>query len=239
MTERLVLLPGWSYSTAVLQPLADRLQALGGDWLRVELAELPALDDPRHWVDELNARLPADSWLGGWSLGGMLAAKLAMRRGKDCHGLITLASNACFVRRNDWPTAMSAEQFADFREGVANAPAAALKRFDLLAVRDADEPRALVRRLAARPESSAGLLAGLDCLARLDLRVGLREWPGPQLHLLGGRDALVPRQAAQALRQFFPGARVELLENASHALPLSHADQAAQIIHSHIEEAHR
>ena len=235
MNERLVLLPGWSYPATVLRPLAETLH---NDALRVELAELPTSDEWLHWLDELDARLPMDCWLGGWSLGGMLAAQLAARRGAACRGLITLASNACFVRRDAWPTAMPMEQFADFHEGIANAPTAALKRFDLLAVREADEPRALVRRLADRPWPMAGLLAGLDCLAQLDLRSALRDWQGPQLHVLGGRDALVPRQVAAALREQVPGARVELLEDASHALPLSHADQAAALILAHIQEAH-
>ena len=236
MTERLVLLPGWSYPAAVLQPLAG---ALHGDALRVELAELPALEDPQQWLDELDARLPPDCWLGGWSLGGMLAAELAARRGAACHGLITLASNACFVQREDWPVAMPAAQFADFRDGVAAAPAAALKRFDLLAVRDADEPRALARQLAARGDSSAALLAGLDCLAQLDLRAALREWAGPHLHLLGGRDALVPREVARALGELAPNARIELLDDASHALPLSHAAQTAAAILAFIKETSR
>lgn len=238
MTERLVLLPGWSYPAALLEPLAAALHSQAGR-LRVKLAELPARDDPHAWLDELDARLPDDCWLGGWSLGGMLAAELAARRGAGCRGLITLASNACFVRRDDWPCAMPAEQFADFREGVAQAPAAALKRFDLLVVRGADEPRALARRLAARDAANADLLAGLDCLARLDLRAGLGGWSGPRLHLLGGRDALVPRQAARALGDRLPGARIELLDDASHALPLSHAERAAALIHAFIEEARR
>lgn len=235
MTERLVLLPGWSYPAAVLQPLA---QALHGAALRVELAELPVLDDPQGWLDELDARLPGDCWLGGWSLGGMLATALAARRAKACRGLITLASNACFVQRDDWPAAMPAAQFADFREGLVAAPAATLKRFDLLAVRDADAPRALVRRLAVRAEAPAGLLAGLDCLASLDLRPALGEWRGPRLHLFGDRDALVPVQAAQALREQYPDSSVAQLD-ASHALPLSHADQAAAAILSFIKEASR
>lgn len=237
MTERLLLLPGWSYPAALLEPLAAALRQHAGGGLRIELAELPQTDDADRWLDELDARLPDDCWLGGWSLGGMLAAALAARRGACCRGLITLASNACFVRRDGWPWAMPAEQFAAFREGIAQAPAAALKRFDLLVVRAADEPRALARRLAVRAEAAPGLLAGLDCLARLDLRAALQGWPGPRLHLLGGRDALVPGQAAEALRGLLPDARIERLEDASHALPLSHADRAAALIHAFIEDA--
>ena len=40
-------------------------------------------------------------WLGGWSLGGMLASELARRRGDHCCGLLTLASNPSFVSRAD------------------------------------------------------------------------------------------------------------------------------------------
>lgn len=239
MAERLVLLPGWSYPATLLAPLAGALNSCAGGGLKVELAELPALDDPQDWLDALQTSLPNDCWLGGWSLGGTLAGALAARRGAHCRGLITLASNACFVQRDGWPCAMPAEQFESFREDVARTTAAALKRFDLLVVRDADEPRALARRLAMRPEPVPGLLAGLDCLARFDLRAGLRKWPGPQLHLLSGRDALVPRKAALALREQLPSARVELLDDASHALPLSHADQAAMLIHTFIKEARR
>ena len=29
--------------------------------------------EPRDWLLELDERLPADCWLGGWSLGGLVA----------------------------------------------------------------------------------------------------------------------------------------------------------------------
>ena len=82
MTERLILLPGWGLDSALLQPLAEAL----GDQLRVEWCELPALTSAAvdDWLDELDARLPQDCWLAGWSLGGMLATALAARRGARC-----------------------------------------------------------------------------------------------------------------------------------------------------------
>ncbi len=115
---RLTLLPGWGLGPAALQPLVAALNEQG---LPTELAELPALEsaDPEVWLDELDARLSADCWLGGWSLGGMLAGALAARRGARCPGLVTLASTACFVARADWPSAMAADTFAAFRAGAA------------------------------------------------------------------------------------------------------------------------
>ena len=83
MRDRLTLLPGWAYGPAALEPLAELLREREPR-LQVEIAPLPALEQPGAWLDELDARLPSDSWLAGWSLGGMLATQLAARRGDDC-----------------------------------------------------------------------------------------------------------------------------------------------------------
>ncbi|MAE22854.1 MAG: transporter, partial [Pseudomonas sp.] len=109
MRETLILLPGWGLDGALLQPLA---KALGGD-MQVQVSALPRLSSAAaaDWLDELDTRLPHDCWLAGWSLGGMLAAALAARRGERCRGLITLVSNACFVASAAWPTAMPAQTY--------------------------------------------------------------------------------------------------------------------------------
>ena len=140
---KLILLPGWGLGPAALQPLVAALDAEAG--LSVELAALPALttSDPAIWLDELDARLPSDCWLGGWSLGGMLAVALAARRGKRCAGLVTLASNARFVADEHWPNAMAAATFAAFRAGCAADAAATLKRFAMLCAQGCAEARAL------------------------------------------------------------------------------------------------
>ncbi|NVL52936.1 alpha/beta fold hydrolase [Pseudomonas syringae pv. actinidiae] len=95
MRDRLFLLPGWGLGVSPLEPLAAALRGLD-EHLRVEIEPLPDIDscDVPDWLDELDANLPDDAWLGGWSLGGMLAAELAARRGEGCCGLLTLASNA-------------------------------------------------------------------------------------------------------------------------------------------------
>lgn len=104
MRNRLVLLPGWGLGTASLEPLAASLRAQDTR-LQIELMPLPELDhsDVQGWVDHLDRKLPSNVWLGGWSLGGMLASALAKQRGDYCCGLLTLASNPSFVARPDWP----------------------------------------------------------------------------------------------------------------------------------------
>ena len=236
--NRLILLPGWGLGPAALQPLVSALNAQG---LPTELAELPALDssDPAAWLAELDARLPVDCWLGGWSLGGMLATALAARRGARCSGLLTLASNACFVARAGWPQAMDEPTFAAFRAGCAADAAATLKRFAMLCAQGCGDARALGRQLqqGLPAQDSERLLAGLDVLAALDNRAALANFAGPQLHLLADADALVPAEAAEALLALLPAGEVDLLESSGHACVLEQPQALAALLAEFVREA--
>lgn len=233
MRDQLVLLPGWGLGTAPLEPLAAALRGLDQS-LTVEIQPLPVLTSnaPTDWLDALDALIPPDVWLGGWSLGGMLAAELAARRAGRCSGLVSLASNSCFVARQDWPCAMPADSFRDFRDGCARDPAQTLKRFGLLCSQGAKDPRGLARRLAAddSPLPAEALLAGLHVLGALDTRAALQAFSGPQLHLFAGGDGLVPYSAASALLALLPDVEVGVLEQASHAFVLERPHEVATSI---------
>lgn len=239
MRDRLILLPGWGLGSAPLEPLAAALQGLN-ERLHVHIEVLPELAsaDPDEWLDELDASLPQDCWLGGWSLGGMLAASLAARRGEHCCGLVTLASNACFVARADWSEGMPMATFTAFREGCQSDPEATLKRFALLCAQGAAEPRALGRMLAAGAPMprAAFLLAGLDLLEALDTRRALQQFRGPQLHLLAAGDALVPVAVSGALLGLQPDIEVGVLEAASHAFALERPHEVAAAIQAFLSE---
>ncbi|MDM8350809.1 alpha/beta fold hydrolase [Pseudomonas sp. sp1636] len=240
MRDRLILLPGWGLGSTPLEPLAEALRGLDSR-LRVEIEPLPLLDsgDPVDWLDELDANLPQDAWLGGWSLGGMLASELAARRGERCAGLLTLASNARFVAAPTWPGAMAAETFALFRQGCATDARATLKRFALLCAQGAADPRGLSRLLlGAAPQHRTGdLLAGLDVLAALDTRGALQAFVGPQLHLFAGDDGLVPAAAAAALLALLADVEIGLIDNASHAFALERPHEIAAAIQAFLHEA--
>lgn len=240
MRDRLILLPGWGLGTAPLEPLAAALRGLDPR-LHVEIEPLPLLDssDPADWLDQLDANLPQDAWLGGWSLGGMLVAELAARRGEHCAGLLTLASNLRFVAEPDWPAAMPREAFDAFRQGCASDAPATLKRFALLCAQGAADARGLSRQLlGAAPQPQAEpLLAGLDLLAALDTRAALQAFVGPQLHLFAGADALVPAGAASALLELLPDIEIGLIDRASHAFPLERPHEVAAAIQGFLHEA--
>lgn len=237
MRETLTLLPGWGLDGALLQPLA---KALGGD-MQVQVPALPRLSSAAaaDWLDELDTRLPHDCWLAGWSLGGMLAAALAARRGERCRGLITLASNACFVASAVWPTAMPAQTHAAFHEGCQHNGSATLKRFAMLCAQGGADVRALSRQLQGHlvTGDEPALLAGLRLLASLDNRATLTAFSGPQLHLLAEQDALVPGAVASELLALLPAGEVDVLEDCGHAFVLEQADVLAALMLDFIREA--
>lgn len=190
----LVLWPGWGFGAAVWS-------AAGPDWLEalrqmgpvtlLEVDDLGEADLNGPLWEALLDHLPQRAvWLG-WSLGGMLAAELAARHPHRCQALFTIASNASFVTRPDWPWAMPEHQFEAFRARMEAAPERTWRRFLTLCVQhdgtaeSGGDHRALLSLLHAvqpqplgSPSSCAdSILRGLDWLALLDIRRALADGP--------------------------------------------------------------
>ncbi|MDG2970849.1 alpha/beta fold hydrolase [Pseudomonas extremaustralis] len=239
MRDRLILLPGWGLGVSPLEPLAAALQGLDAH-LRVQIEPLPLLasSDLEEWLDELDATLPDNAWLGGWSLGGMLASELAARRGERCCGVFTLASNPCFVAHEGWPNAMPVETFDGFLAGCRADFQATLKRFGLLCAKGAEDPRGLSRLLVSGAPNLpvSVLISGLELLAKLDTRAALQAFRGPQLHLFAGLDGLVPAEAASDLLALLPDVEIGVIEQAGHAFLLEAPHGVAAAIQAFLHE---
>ena len=240
MREQLILLPGWGLGSLPLEVLVEALRGLAPQ-LQVTIEALPELEsgEPRDWLLELDERLPPHTWLGGWSLGGMLASELARKRGDHCCGLLTLASNPSFLARPDWPHGMAEDTFGTFLDGCRNHTQVTLKRFRTLCSDGALQPRTLLRQLGVGvPDTDPLYLAtGLEVLAKLDTREALQAYGGPQLHLFAGSDALVPAEAAKALSELLPDVEVGLVEDSSHAFLLEYPQELAAGIKSFLHES--
>ncbi len=220
MSNSLVLLPGWGLGIEPLGILQIALECEEND-LQVQLEPLPEIDSsvPGHWLDELDARLPDGCWLGGWSLGGMLATELAARRQDRCAGLIAMAANSRFVASEDWPHGMPPADFADFMQRCEKNPAATLRRFARLCTKGGDDAEHYAQLIISSTPSQTvnSLMNGLRVLAALDVREAITAYQGPQLHMFGDSDALVPEEAASGIQseiRFMGGCHAFQMEQA-------------------------
>lgn len=228
MPDLVTLLPGWGFGPEVMRPLQQALQQRLPD-TGIAVQSLPELPDAEDWLDWLDRRIPAGSWLIGWSLGGTLATVLAARRGQDTAGLVTVACNPCFVQRADWPHAMEKTVFSAFCQGCHDEPHATRLRFSLLCAQGERSPRHLSRSLQMMMPAAASevMTAGLQWLQQ-DVRPALTQFSGPILSLFAAHDALVPVTAAAEVARL-SGASIEI-HSTGHALLFSAADTVARSI---------
>src|SRR5690625_2385334 len=249
----LVLLHGWAADRRTWQPLAEKLS----ESFDVQTLDLPGFgDSPAEagesteapdrlaaTLERLAAALPERCVLVGWSLGGMLATLLAQRLSERIAGLITIASNACYVVRPDWPNAMPLDTFESFRAAFVDNAAACLKRFAVLQAHGDDESRVVTRQLREWQHLPDGpqqvaWSESLDLLRALDLRSALQVLEVPSLHLFGAGDALVPVAAAsdfptQGHRQ------VHIMEGCGHAPHISQPRRVAGLMEAFLADVTR
>lgn len=187
----LLIVNGWSAQAALW---SEFIQLLPKDW-SVRVLDLDQAGDVEFWCQRIEAQLFTPSLILGWSLGGALATEyLARTAHPNCVGLVTVATNPCFVVRDDWPCAMPDAVFAEFSALVEVENLNALvRRFRFLLTQDRSE---LSRLKALYNEESlpsiAVLQSGLALLKTLDVRARLPQLKIPHLSAFGTDDALVP-----------------------------------------------
>lgn len=231
----LVLVHGWGHNSTVWQSLIDELDGR----FRIHLLDLPGYGagqdeqntDEQAWtleglLDEfVNLPIGSAIWCG-WSLGGMLAAYHAACYPTRVRGLLTIASNACFVQRNDWLTAMPQLDYERFEQSLHDDSKATLGRFLGLIAQGSDTARSDLRTLKGCVKQVQAdeqtLVSSLNLLHELDTRPALASLAMPQCHLFGEHDALVPVSSAPAVGLLNGRADIRVVEGAGHALFLSH-----------------
>lgn len=239
-----VLIHGWGSDRALWQAL---LAHLPGEAL---LLDLPGFGPATHesagvwqqYVDAMAARLPQRCILLGWSLGGMLATQLAAQAPGRVEALITLATNPCFVVREDWPEAMTTEVFAQFCESFEAQPVKTWTRFCALQSQGDIARKAVQQTLKQQSPPVDEVVPAwrqlLRWLEQIDTRPILRALSCPHLHLYGEGDGLVPQSVATSVAQQ-GRAEVRLLSGCGHAPHLSAALAVSDIILSWLQTQRR
>lgn len=180
-------------------------------------------------VGQLAAQFTEPLTLCGWSLGGQVALRWAMRYPQQVNRLVLVSSTPCFVQQAGWHCGMAADTLTAFSAALQQDCATTLRRFLALQVRGSEHERellvALRNLLQSRGEPDlAALQSGLEILRDCDLRAELPFINQQTLVIAGVRDTLTPLPAMQYLAAKLPAARLAAIEGAAHAPFLSHSD---------------
>lgn len=230
----LVLLHGWGMSGAVWQPLVKKLSK----HFTLHLVDLPGMGlsrptEPYHLhilADKIAEMLPANADIVGWSLGGLVAKRIALDKPDLVRRLVLVSSTPCFVNKPDWEVGISPTVFSNFAENVDSDYHNTMTQFLTLQCMGAKDARATVKLLrkkfAERPvPTSQTLHRALNILLETDLRGEVEKLRKPILLIHGDRDTLAPVQAAHWMMQNLPMGFLRVFAGASHAPFLSHQDQ--------------
>ena len=252
----LLLIHGWGMHGGMWGEVAERL----AEHFRVLAVDLPGHGYSRgqktedreqkkkpvefldEIVDQLSAQFDEPLTVCGWSLGGQVALRWALRHPQQISRLVLVASTPCFVRRPGWECAMAEETLAEFAAALQQDHALTLRRFLALQVRGSERERellaALRSALSIRGEPDLGALqAGLEILRDCDLRSALPGIRQPALVIGGERDTLTPPLAAHYLAAQLPDARLAIIKGAAHAPFLSHPDEFIEHVVSFMRDA--
>lgn len=177
----------------------------------------------------------------GWSLGGQIALRWAVRFPQQVQRLVLVSATPCFVQQSEWPCAMEADTLAAFTAALQQDCAATLRRFLALQVRGGEGERELLLTLRSKLASRgapdlAALQAGLAILRDSDQRADLPQIMQRTLVIAGVRDTLTPLPALQYLAAQLPNARLATIAGAAHASFLSHPDEFVKYVVDFLNE---
>ena len=229
----IVLFHGWGVNARSWGPLITYLQ----QWSSVEVMtidysvyladdaidgdQLSGNDRVDRFCDHLYQLLSARCVLFGWSLGGMLATRIAARYPDTVVGLITLASNAKFVANAQWASAMLPEVFDGFYKALQNNSVKTLRRFMALMVNGdvcAKEQRRYLNAADNTQYDEQRLVNGLQLLRDCDNRSQFANIDCPTLHCFGENDQLVPIATSERIHALNPRHYCHILSDRGHLL---------------------
>lgn len=214
-------LTGWSMPDTIFDRLRERLpnyqhvpvdySAVGSAEEMLQLIETAAT----HWQSSRTAYTPL--LVAGWSLGGLLALRLAAQGWAD--GLVLLASTARFTR----PKEQSDRGWADVYvrkmiSGLAKDRQSVETNFRDMMFTQSEMLSNLGSHLPpAGCWTTSALIAGLDILRNVECLSRLPEIQCPVFLIHGAEDRICPYEAAAELAAQLPHAKLLTLPHCGHA----------------------
>jgi pimeloyl-[acyl-carrier protein] methyl ester esterase len=242
--QPLVMIHGWGMHSGVWQPLIKRLSQK----YMLYLVDLPGMGssrpiEPYHLhalADEVAQVIPGVSDILGWSLGGLVAQRIALNQPDRIRRLILVGSTPCFVGKTGWDSGIDPANFEAFADNVNHDYKAAILQFLTYQCMKSRDARSTIKQLRlsfdTKPTpTQTTLQRALHILLESDLREEISNIRKPTLLIHGDRDTLAPVQAAHWMMQQLPIGYLRVISGSAHAPFLSHTEQFIDTLNQFLE----
>ena len=239
----LCLIHGWASNAHIFDRLVRRLPE---NW-QIIAPNLPGHGgknpsenfDLADISDEISAMLPENSYVLGWSLGGLVAQYLALNHPKKVRGLILCATFSKLYAADDYPEGLNNRMLNKMLGLFEHDYPKHIEQFlamQLLYSAHADEILQSVLPDAIKDGTPQSIAQALNAVEYADLRFRLPEILCPTLLIYGNKDTITPPRMGEFLARHLPHSQLIKLDKAAHTPFLSHADEVADLIKNFIHE---
>lgn len=189
------------------------------------------------WLQALESALPEKTHLIGWSLGGLLSQKIALRNPQKILSLVCLATTPRFTQNDGWRKSVSPTIINDFIKAIGIEASKTLKTFWRMQLQGVENSRNLMKELVKHMSGRSipklkPLNQGLILLKDMDNRAQLKNLAMPTLWLLGEHDPLIPQDIRDNLQDLQPNAEIIILKDGGHIPFFSKPEETANIINT-------
>ncbi len=219
----LLLLHGWGFDSKIWSPLLPKLEQK----FLVYCVDLPGFGKTpalswSEFTNQLLDYLPPTFSIAGWSMGGLIATRLALENPTRITRLINIASSPCFILDSNttWP-GVQAQNLQLFYNNLLSSPEKTHQDFINLQLGMHTETQVNTTPTQITPD---GLKQGLEILIKWDLREQLNHITVPTHYLFGRLDSNVPAKTMIAMQAIYPEFEYHLFPRAAHAPFLSHPE---------------
>jgi len=215
---------GWAYATNYLDPLAAALKP------HVDVVPHPFHVELTELTGTIN-----DTWMAGWSLGGLRLLDAAARGEISPRGIILISSTARFCADNKYLHGVTTAALRSMMIGIKRQRDKTLFRFFSDSLGNSTHDAEINERIQmAGMHENEVLLAGLHQLEVMDVRESLRSIRIPMLIVHGKRDAIIPPEASMFIQSNVTSSSLHIQQDAGHELPVSNpgwvADRMVEFI---------
>ncbi|MDX2345484.1 MAG: alpha/beta fold hydrolase [Legionella sp.] len=218
--QALLLLHGWGFDHHIWSDFLPRLN----QHYQIYQIDLPGFGETPYmpwdqFKQQLFQQLPSQIALCGWSLGGLIATRLALEHPERCSHLINIASSPCFVALNHWP-GIESSQLDLFYQQLESNPDQILEQFIALQM-----PKKLQSNInIPKTFNLKGLKNGLNILKNWEFRKTLHTLNMPTAYLFGRLDRIVPASTITTMQTNYPDFNYMLIQKTGHMPFLTHPD---------------